>query len=94
MEYLIMLIIIGFLYLIFKPKQKVEHKSTLQKQDEIYEEYKAKMDIYLQEYKNNKELYEQKKIALLKSYANELNRNLFFDVEDTRKLIQRLIDGR
>jgi len=96
MEYLIIfiiLIMLGFLYLIFQPKQKKEAKSKEQKQEEIYKAYKEKMDTYLEEYKGNKELYEQKKISLLKNFSNELNRNLFFDVEDTRKLIQRLIDG-
>lgn len=94
MEYLIILIMLGFLYLIFKPKQKTQGKSKEQKQEEIYNEYKEKMDTYLEKYRGNKELYEQKKISLLKTFSNELNRNLFFDVEDTRKLIQRLIDGK
>jgi len=93
MEIIIIFIVLGFLYLILKPKQKTEAKSKEQKQEEIYEEYKEKMDTYLEEYRGNKELYKQKKIVLLKTFSNELNKNLFFDVEDTRKLIQRLIDG-
>jgi len=90
---IIIIISIGFLYLIFKPKQKKVAKSREQKQEEIYEEYKEKMDTYLEEYRGNEELYKQKKIVLLKTFSNELNKNLFFDVEDTRRLIQRLIGG-
>jgi (p)ppGpp synthase/HD superfamily hydrolase len=82
---------LGFLYLLLKPKQKVEAKSKTQKQEEIYEEYKQIMDKELSRFVDDKPLFKQRKTALLKRFAQELNNNLFFDVEETRELINKLI---
>ena len=86
-----MLISLLFLYLFLKPKPKVKGKSRTQKQDEIFEEYKQMMDKELSRFVEDKPLFNQRKTALLKKFANELNRNLFFDVDETRELIQKLI---
>jgi len=91
LEYLIILIMLGFLYLILKPKPKVASKSKIQKQDEIFEEYKRIMDKELSRFVDDKPLLKQRKTALLKRFANELNRNLFFDVDEIRELINKLI---
>ncbi len=82
---------IGFLYLLFKPKQIRAGKSKAQKQDEIYLEYKRVMNNELSKFVDDKPLFKQRKIALLKRFANELNRNLFFDADETRELINKLI---
>jgi hypothetical protein len=48
------------------------------------------MDRQLRQYVDNKEMFLQKKTALLKIFGNELNNNLFFDLEESRELIQKL----
>ena len=91
MEYIIILISLLFLYLFLKPKQKVMGKSKAQKQDEIFEEYKRTMKKELNRFVDDKPLFKQRKTALLKKFAGELNNNLFFDVNETRELINKLI---
>ena len=80
-----------FLYLFLKPKPKTIGKTKAQKQGEIYEGYKRIMKKELSRFIDDKPLFKQRKTALLKRFANELNRNVFFDVEETRELIQKLI---
>ncbi len=92
MEYLIVLISLGFLYLFLKPKPKTAGKTKAQKQDEILEGYKQIMKKELSRFVDDKPLFNQRKTALLKRFANELNRNVFFDVDETRELIQELIN--
>lgn len=87
MEIIIILISFGFLYLIFKPKAKP--KSKEQKQAEIFEGYKRKLKSELSGIED-RALLIKKKTALLKSFSAELNRNLFFDEDEVRELIQKL----
>ncbi len=91
MELLILSIALGFLYLFIKsnkPTQK--HKSKIQKQAEILENYKQKMNNDLVEYDGNKALFLEKKTELLKVFAQELSMNMFFDKDETRELIREL----
>jgi len=85
------LISLLFLYLFLKPKPKCVGKTKAQKQEEIFEEYKRMMKKELSRFVDDKPLFKQRKTALLKKFANELNRNVFFDVEEIRELIQKLI---
>lgn len=84
---IIILILCGFLFLLFKPKKEV--KSKEQKQEEIYLSYKERLNTELLAIENFDER-QKKKIALLKVFAKELEFNLFFDSEETKILIQDL----
>jgi len=86
-EIIIILITIGFLYLIFKPKAKP--KSKEQKQAEIFASYKRKLDSNLSGIEDRALLIE-KKTSLLKKFSAELHRNLFFDEDEVRELIEKL----
>ncbi len=90
MEYLILFIVLGFLYLLFKPSRKLKTKA--QKQAEILEKYKQEMNRELSGLDD--EDLKKRKMALLKEFADELNRNLFFDEDEVRVLIKKLIDDR
>lgn len=91
MEYIIIFILLGFIYLFFiKPKKQL--KSKRQKQTEIFENYQSILNKNLKGL-DGEEL-KSKKMMLLKSFADELNRNLFFDEDETRRLIQKLINGK
>lgn len=87
MEIIIIIIAIGLLYMIFKPAAKT--KSKKQKQVEILETYKRKLDSELSGIED-RSLLIKKKTELLKSFSSELNRNLFFDENEVRKLIEKL----
>ena len=84
---IIIIIIIGFLYLILKPK--VKPKSKRQKQVEIIESYERKLKSELSGIED-RTLLVKKKIALLKNFSAELHRNLFFDEDEARDIIEKL----
>ena len=89
MEIIIILISLGFLYLILKPKTRLKSKG--QKQIEIFEAYKRKLDSNLSGIED-RTLFIKKKTALLKSFSAELHRNLFFDEDEVKELIQKLVN--
>ena len=87
LEIIIIIIALGFLYFIMKPSAKP--KSKQQKQQEIYVAYKRKLDSNLSGI-DDRTILIKKKTALLKSFSAELHRNLFFDEDEVRELIEKL----
>ena len=84
---LIILVLVGFLFLLFKPKKQAKSKD--QKQEEIRLHYLQKLQAELESIDNPDER-QKRKIALLKLFAKELEFNLFFDKEETQILIKEL----
>lgn len=84
---LLILILLGFLFLVLKPRR--EPKSKEQKQEEIRLNYIKKLNAELSAIQNSDER-QTKKIALLKVFAKELEFNLFFDKDEVKMLIQEL----
>ena len=84
---LLILILLGFLFLLLKPK--IEPKSKEQKQEEIRTSYHQKLSAELSAIENSDER-QTRKIALLKLFAKELEFNLFFDKDEVKMLIQEL----
>ena len=84
---LLILILLGFLILVLKPKK--EPKSKEQKQEEIRQNFLQRLHAELSGIENPNER-QMKKIALLKVFAKELEFNLFFDKEEVKTLIQEL----
>ena len=84
---LLILILLGFLILVQKPKK--EPKSKEQKQEEIRQNFLQRLHAELSGIENPNER-QMKKIALLKVFAKELEFNLFFDKEEVKTLIQEL----
>ena len=84
---LIIFALIGFSFLLFKPKR--QPKSKGQKQDEIRLSYQKKLSAELSHIQNPDER-QQKKISLLKDFAKELEFNLFFDKDEVKTLMQEL----
>lgn len=88
MEIIIVLIVIGFIYLLLKPTAKPKSKEY--KQFQIKEEYRVRLTKALSPYKNDRKRLVQEKTTVLKSFASELNRSLFFDEDEVREFIQEL----
>lgn len=84
---LAILLLLFLLFLLLKPRTKP--KSKEQKQEEIRLLYLQKLQTELQSIDIPQER-QKRKIALLKSFAKELECNLFFDREETQALIQEL----
>ena len=93
MEFFINTIIVSLaafsLFMIFRPKPLP--KSKEQKQEELRETYRRRL---LRALENIDDTHERqaKKIALLKQFAQELRRNLFFDEEEVKRLIAELAE--
>lgn len=81
------LILVGFLYFVLKPKK--EPKTKEQKQDEIRQDFLQRLNAELSGIDNPDER-QMKKIVLLKTFAKELEFNLFFDKDEVKTLIQEL----
>lgn len=77
----------GFLFLLFKPKG--EPKSKEQKQAEIQKHYEKLLKAELSQI-DDATARQKRKIALLKTFAKELEFNLFFDEHEVKALIQHL----
>lgn len=75
------------LFFLCKPTEKP--KSKEQKQDEIKQMYQQKLQTELACIDDANER-QKRKIALLKLFAKELEFNLFFDKEETQRLMQEL----
>jgi len=84
---IIILALFGFLFLLFKPKK--QPKSKEQKQEEIRLNYQQKLYSELLGIQDPDER-QNKKIALLKVFAKELEFNLFFNAYEVKILIQDL----
>lgn len=83
----IILILFGFLFLLFKPKK--QSKSKEQKQEEICLHYLQKLQTELESIDDPYER-QKRKIVLLKLFAKELEFNLFFVKEEVKVLMQEL----
>jgi len=65
-------------------------KSADDKKREIIDAYKLQLKNTLIPLQDNSEALKKKKNALLKEISMELSRNIFFDHEEMRKVIQEL----
>ena len=84
---LTILILFSFLFFVLKPKK--ESKTKEQKQEEIRQSFLQRLNTELSMIEDSNER-QLKKIALLKTFAKELEFNLFFDKDEVKTLIQEL----
>jgi hypothetical protein len=87
---LAILLLSTILYMTLNPRKKHTPKSAHDKKREIIETYKQQMYEALAPLQDNAEILKQKKSALLKEISIELSRNIFFDHDEMRAVIQEL----
>ncbi len=85
--FLPILLLCTILFWILKPKKQAKTKE--QKRAELIILYEQKLQNELFTIKD-KTLYQEKKIALLKAIAKELEFSIFFDKDDVRELVRYL----
>lgn len=90
MEYIALLILLVVVFSIVFIKQNKQIKSTAIKKEEIIALYQQQMIDILEKYKDNKELQIKEKIKLLKNINNELALNIFFDEQESKKILKDL----
>lgn len=91
MDYLpqILLLSCAFVAFYFWLKPRTKPKSSPQKQEEIRQMYRQRLQTELSSIENN-DARQTKKIALLKAFAKELEFNLFFDKNEVQILMKEL----
>lgn len=90
MEYIALLILLLVVFFLVFIKQNKQIKSTAIKKEEIIALYQQQMIDILEKYKDNKELQIKEKIKLLKNINNELALNIFFDEQESKKILKDL----
>lgn len=88
--FILLLIALG-LVIYFTNKKTSVAKSATQTKADIIKGYKNRMDLELGAYVTEPKVLLQKKTALIKVIADELNRNIFFDKDEVKDLVQDLI---
>lgn len=88
---LLLIILIPFAIFLFIKQNKKEVKPTHVKKEEIIEEYKRQMREVIEQNRDDKTRQLQEKTKLLKKINHELSMNLFFDEEESKKLISDLL---
>ena len=86
-QILLLCLLLVFLYFWLKPRSQA--KSSSQKQEEIREMYRGRLQTELATIDDPNER-QTKKIALLKEFSKELEFNLFFDKNDVQVLMKEL----
>lgn len=79
----------AFVALYFWLKPRTKAKPSPQKQEEIRQMYRQRLQTELSSIQNSEER-QTKKITLLKVFAKELEFNLFFDKNEVQTLMQEL----
>lgn len=87
---LVILIIMAVLLFFLKGRKKTAKKPAFMKKDEIIETYKQQMQTVIQTYQNDAIQLKEKKISLIKKINQELNKNIFFNQEEIKKIIYEL----
>jgi len=92
MDKLILLGIFIALFVVWFWIQKSDSivRTKEEKQAQIKASYKKYLDERLTPYKNDRSKLMQEKSKILKRFSKELHRNLFFDDNETRSLLQEL----
>ena len=90
-------IILGILIVVFfvlvirhfiKPKHDIKPNHV--KKEEIIADYEQQMYNLLEKYKEDEKLLKEQKMILLKHISVELHKNIFFDEEEIKIIIQHL----
>lgn len=92
--FVVLLIVFGVLLYYFNGTKKSSSgafKSTAKTKADIVKNYKKRMDLELKVYVDDPKVLMAKKTSLVKVIASELNRNIFFDEDEVRELVQELI---
>ena len=93
MEYIFALVLSGLttiIYFYFKNKNSFIAKPKAIKKDEIIKDYEEELREILASCGENRSLQIEKRVQFLKKVNHELSMNIFFDVEESKKILQDL----
>lgn len=85
----ILLVVVGVVYFFLKMKERPQGRSEILKKEELIIAYKKRFEEELSGI-DEREFLIEKKTKLLQTFASELNRNIFFDNEEAKALIEEL----
>lgn len=88
---IILILLIALAIFLFINQNKKNIKAPAVKKEEIIEAYKFQMKEVIEKYNNDKVKQKEEKVKLLKKINYELSMNLFFDEEESKKIISELL---
>jgi biopolymer transport protein ExbD len=87
---LVGLVIIILVLFVFRNKTVVVKKSSEIKKQEIIDEYKQKLQMLIELHKDDSEILKQEKLNFIKNVNAQLNKNIFFNQIEIKKIIYEL----
>lgn len=88
---LFILVVLAFILVVQRIFSKGgDVKPQAVKKSEIIEDYEKQMRLIIERYSDDKELLTSQKTIFLKSVSGELHRNIFFDEDEVKEVIQHL----
>lgn len=87
---LVILIIMALALFFLRSGKKTVKKPAFIKKGEIIDAYKQQMQILIKTYENDAIQLKEKKIDFIKRVNQELNKNIFFNQEEIKKIIYEL----
>jgi UDP-N-acetylglucosamine transferase subunit ALG13 len=76
--------------MVFKKKKLGINKSSAIKKEEIVQQYKQQLKELIHQYGNNSDKLKYEKINFIKNVNAELNKNIFFNSDEIKKIIYEL----
>lgn len=88
---LFVLVAVAFVFVVLRVFSKGgDAKPTGVKKSEIIEDYEKQMRIINERYADDKDVLISQKTIFLKSVSGELHRNIFFDEQEAKEVVQYL----
>lgn len=84
------ILVVFFALWLWTKKSGNSVRTKSEKQDQIKRSYKSYLDEKLSPLKDNRSKLLEEKTKILKRFSKELHRNLFFDENEAKTLIQEL----
>jgi len=81
----------GIGYLLYTSNNQQNNKSPIVKKNEIIEQYQSQLKAILKKYENDKDTQIKQKKLFLQKCSSELSRNIFFNSNETKEVIQKLV---
>lgn len=91
MNIIVLILIIILIYLMVSKKKNLGvNKSSAIKKEEIVQEYKQQLKELIHKHGNNQDKLKYEKINFIKKVNAELNKNIFFNSDEIKKIIYEL----
>ena len=85
-----LILIVGVVFLLLQNNKSVSPRDSALKKEDIISNYEKDLQKILSKYKNDKERQIEEKKLFLQNCSSELSRNIFFNPNEAKQIIQKL----